>query len=109
MSSIVLRGGLVHELRHAHVQFRDATRVMRSQGHIHPVVDVGPFRVVIQFLRKHGHAGHEPERSVEIREAKPLLDRVARGVCLPTGQRGHGDISADTGGGKHAHETDLIA
>ncbi|KAG1238892.1 hypothetical protein G6F68_018739 [Rhizopus microsporus] len=77
---------------------------MRGQRHIHPVVDVGPLRVVVQLFREHGHPRHEAERRVEIREAEALLDGIARSHGLPACQRSHGDIGADTGGRKHAHD-----
>ena len=71
------KGMKVHEGRKLDVLVRDAASVMRRQHHIHLVVDVRPFGMMVHLVGLERDARHEAEGCVEIVELELLCDRIA--------------------------------
>src|SRR5437868_646068 len=73
----------LHRGRHCDILFRDATGVMRGQRHIHLVVDVRPFGMVIHLFGQKRHARHEGESFVKICEGESPLNSVSPRNVMP--------------------------
>jgi len=56
---------------------------VRGEQNRHPVVDVCPLRVVIEFFGGKRQLGHEGEGLAKIRKEKLAPDRIARAVMAP--------------------------
>ena len=67
----------VHRLGELDVEPGDAAGVMGRQHHLHRLVDVAPFRVMVALFGDQRGAGHEAEGLVEILEGEGALDRLA--------------------------------
>src|SRR3546814_3831490 len=60
---------------------------MGRQRHVHLVVDVEPFRVVVHLLGHEGDPAHEAPGFIEGLEGEALADRVPAVDLLPAGKR----------------------
>ena len=65
---------LVHSGSQLEVQFGEAAGVVRRERHVDAVVDVEPFRVMIELFGNDRHLRHEAESLDEILEAKSFPD-----------------------------------
>src|SRR5712671_6296137 len=65
----------VHGLCQLDIEGGDAAGVMGRQNHLHRLVNIAPFRVMIVLFSHQRCAGHEPERLVEILEGKGPRNR----------------------------------
>ena len=79
-------GDRVHRLGEFDIPGGDAAGVMGRQHHLHGLVDVAPFRMMIVLFRHQRHAGHEAEGLVEIPENEGLGDRVAPATSAHPGK-----------------------
>src|SRR5262249_32335722 len=61
-------GQAIHGLGELDVPFRDPAGIVGGKRHLDLVIDVEPFRMVIELLRDQRRARHEAERFVEIFE-----------------------------------------
>src|SRR3546814_4406548 len=59
---------------------------MGRQRHVHLVVDVEPFRVVVHLLGHEGDPAHEAPGFIEGLEGEALADRVPAVDLLPAGE-----------------------
>src|SRR4051794_2578016 len=71
----------VHGGREFHIAFGKASRIMARKRHLDLVVDIEPFRMIVEFFGNKRDARHEAEGFVEILEGEFLLDRLA--ACKP--------------------------
>lgn len=53
---------------------------MRCKGHLDPVVDIAPLRMMVHLLGQHGHPPHEGPRLREVNE----VERFGDGVPITT-------------------------
>src|SRR5262245_7751974 len=67
----------VHGFGESDVALGDAAGIMGRERHLDLVVDVEPFRVMIELLCEKRGASHEAERRVEIFEGESPADGVA--------------------------------
>src|SRR5262245_37785684 len=81
-----LPGDAVHRFRKLDVEAGDAAGVVRRQHHLHGLVDIAPFRVMVVLLGDQRGAGHEAKGLVEILEGEGALDRLAAGRLFPARQ-----------------------
>ena len=70
-------GQPVHGLGQRDVALGDAAGIMRRERHLDLVVDVEPFRMMVELLRNECGTGHEAERRVEVLEGECPADGVA--------------------------------
>src|SRR5215470_16130759 len=81
-----LPGNAVHGLGKLYVEPGNPAGVVRSQHHLHGLVDIAPFRVMVVLLGDQRGAGHEAKGLIEILEGEGALDRLAAGGLLPASQ-----------------------
>src|SRR5258708_35370890 len=72
-----LRRQPIHRLGELDVQLRHAAGVVGGERDLDLLVDVEPFRVMVELLGDQRRPGHEPEGLVEIAERELLGDGVA--------------------------------
>src|SRR5438552_2436566 len=65
-----LAGDAVHGLGQLDIEPGDAAGIMGGQHHLHGLVDIAPFRVMVVFLGDKCCPRHEAERLVEILEGE---------------------------------------
>src|ERR1700733_273348 len=75
---------LVHCLGQLDVTLGQAPGVVRRQGHFDGLVDVKPFRMVIELFRNERRARHEAEGLIEIGEHEFFRNRVATRYFAPS-------------------------
>src|SRR5258706_14695383 len=73
----------VHRFCERDIVLRDAAGIVGGEDDVHGLIDIGPFRVVVDFLRHQADAGHESERLVEILEGEFARDRIAPATLAP--------------------------
>src|SRR5438876_12194712 len=73
----------IHGGGELYVPFGDTPGVMGGQRHFDLVVDVEPFRMVVEFFGNERGTGHESKRLVEILEGEFFLDGIAAGHLAP--------------------------
>src|SRR5882757_9162286 len=83
----------VHDLCQLDIEGGDAAGVMGRQNHLHRLVNVAPFRVMIVLFSHQRRPGHEPERLVEILEGKGPRNRLAARYVRPPRQPRQGRFS----------------
>ncbi len=74
----------IHEFSELEVPRGQAATVVRAQKHVHLVVDIEPFRMMVHLLRNKSNSAHKSPGLVEVLEEKLLLDGIAPGCKLPT-------------------------
>src|SRR5262245_43526233 len=70
-------GQPVHGFGEGDVTLGDAAGIMGRERHLDLIVDVEPFRVMIELFREEPGAGHEAARRRDILDGESPADRVA--------------------------------
>src|SRR3984885_3558283 len=68
---------LVHCLGKLHVKLGQAAGIMGRERDLYILVDVEPFRMMVELFCDQRSAGHEPESLIEIGKNEFLADRIA--------------------------------
>src|SRR5262245_431304 len=77
LPSMRRRGQAIHGLGQLDVAIGHAAGIVGRQRHLDPVVDVEPFRMMVEFLRDQRRARHEAEGFAEVGEREIPADGVA--------------------------------
>src|SRR3546814_5303092 len=77
---------LVDPLGQRDIEVGETVAIVRRQGNVDAVVDVEPFRVMVQLLRRHRDPRHEAPGLAERLELESLLKGVASFFSEPAGQ-----------------------
>src|ERR1700733_12950134 len=75
---------LVHSLGQLDIEIGQATRIVGRKRDLYVLVDVEPFRMMVEVFRDQRGARHEAEGLVEIGKDEFLADRVAVLDLAPT-------------------------
>ena len=75
----------LQSLRHSDIKFREVPRAVRREKNIDPVVDIAPFRMVVELLRQERCPGHPRKSLAEGIEPEFLSDRSSAVHFAPTG------------------------
>src|SRR5262249_43243134 len=81
-------GQPVHRLRQRNVTLGQAAGIMRRERYRDGLVDIEPFRMMVELLGDERCPGHEPERLVEVAKHEGLGDGVAVLDLTPAGKLG---------------------
>ena len=71
-----LRHG-IHRLGQFGIKISQAIGVMGGEPHLNPIVDIKPFRMMVELFGFYGGSGHPTESRVERAEAEGFFDRQA--------------------------------
>src|SRR3546814_2341802 len=79
-------GELVEPLGQRDIEVGETVAIVRRQGNVDAVVDVEPFRVMVQLLRRHRDPRHEAPGLAERLDIEGLLKGVGSFFSAPAGQ-----------------------
>ncbi len=83
MDQCLFSRGLIDKLREREVFCREPRAVVCAKEDFHLIINIKPFRMVVELLCLQGNSVHEPPRLVEVCEHELLLDGIARGGKHP--------------------------
>lgn len=78
-----LERDFIHKSGNFDVLRRETAAIMRRHCHLHFIVDIEPFRMMIHLIGKQRDSSHETKGFVEILKDEFLVDRIATLDHLP--------------------------
>src|SRR5690242_16112867 len=87
----------VHRLGELDVTLGQSARIVGRERHRHGLVDIEPFRMVVELLGDERSPCHEPERLVEIAKPEGPGDGVAVLDLAPAGKPGERRLAGISG------------
>src|SRR4029079_1846836 len=93
-------GELVEAAGEVEVEPAQPVAGVGGEGHVDDVVDIRPFRMVVELLRRQRSAGHEAPGLGEAPELPDLADAVALRHAAPAGFAEGGELALALGLGQ---------
>src|SRR5690606_38555225 len=76
-------GDLAHPPRKIEIERGQAASIMGAQAHLHGLVDIRPFGMMVELFRRERGARHEAEGLAEIAEGESARDRALTRLQRP--------------------------